>query len=111
MQITIGKVNYDLTFGVAFVREVDKELGVKRDGVSFGLGLTIALPGLQSYDPSVLSDILHCATVTGKKRPSRADVDGYLDDPETDVETLFVEVLREIQGANATKAALKNMRA
>lgn len=111
MQITIGKASYDLIFGVAFVREVDKQLGVVRDGVGFGLGLTIALPGLQSYDPAVLSDILHCATVTSKKRPSHIELDGLIDDPTTDVETLFAEVLKEIESANATKAALKNMRA
>lgn len=54
MQITIGKKDLGLNFGVHFVREIDKLVGVEMNiqgsKQSLGFGLTKAVLGLKSYD-------------------------------------------------------------
>lgn len=62
MEITIGKQKQELNFGVRFVNELDNVIGVKRDGISLGFGLTKSIPALQAYDTAVLAQVLYCAT-------------------------------------------------
>ena len=115
MQITIGKKNLDLNFGVRFVREIDKLVGVEMNiqgsKQSLGFGLTKAVLGLKSYDSAMLSTIIYAAAWDNKKRPSQLDVDNFLDDPKTDIEKLFDDVTAEMMKANAVKVATKNLKA
>lgn len=53
MEITIGKQKQELNFGVRFVNELDNVIGVKRDGITLGFGLTKSIPALQAYDTAV----------------------------------------------------------
>lgn len=113
MQLKINGKDQELHFGVRFVRELDIVAGVKQEGISFGFGLTKTLPALTSFDPAVLSDVIYAATITNSPRPSRDDVDNFVDSVE-DVKTLekmFDDVNTEMNKANAIKAALKNMTA
>lgn len=110
MQLTINSREYDLNFGVRFVRELDKNVGLSTQGINFGMGLLRTLPALKAYDPAVLSDVIHAATVSNKKRPSASEVDDYID-TEPDLEPVFEQVHKEMTEANAVKAAVKNMKA
>lgn len=110
MQLKINSKNYELNFGVKFVRELDKNAGVSASGVSFGMGLTKALPALQAYDPAVLSDVIYAATAASKKRPSSNEVDDFIDS-DIDLEPVFAQVSQEMLAANAVKLAVKNMKA
>lgn len=113
MQIKIKNKNYDLNFGVRFVRELDKLAGMKieRNGVeqSFGMGVTMNLPSLNQYDPATLSDVLYCATWDNSKRPSQDAIDDYIDDPDTDLAKLFDETIAEMNKANAVKVVVNKM--
>ena len=115
MQITIGKKNLDLNFGVRFVREIDKLVGVEMNiqgsKQSLGFGLTKAVLGLKSYDSAMLSTIIYAAAWDNKKRPSQLDVDNFLDDPKTEIEKLFDDVTAEMMKANSVKVATKNLKA
>lgn len=115
MQISIGKKNYNLNFGIHFVREIDKLMGVEMNfqGVkqSLGFGLTKSVLGLKSYDSAMLSTIIYAAAWDNKKRPSQIEVDNFLDDPKTDIEKLFDDVTAEMLKANAVKVATKNLKA
>ncbi|MFT8412292.1 MAG: tail assembly chaperone [Schleiferilactobacillus perolens] len=110
MQLTINGTKYDLYFGVRFVRELDKIAGVDIQGASFGLGLTKSLLPLRSYDPAVLSDVLYAATATDVQRPTRNEVDDFIDSG-ADLEPIFDQVQKEMSEANAVKLATKNMKA
>ncbi|MGY0266667.1 tail assembly chaperone, partial [Limosilactobacillus fermentum] len=46
-----------------------------------------------------------------KKRPSRKDVDAFIDDQNTDLEQVFKDVLVEMKNANGVKLATKNLQA
>lgn len=111
MEITIGKQKQELNFGVRFVNELDNVIGVKRDGISLGFGLTKSIPALQAYDTAVLAQVLYCATFPNSPRASLESIYDYIDNPETDIEGLFKEVNKELKKANAVKLALKNMKA
>lgn len=111
MQIKIKNKDYDLNFGVKFVRELDKIAGMKieRNGVAqrFGMGVTLTLPSLNQYDPATLATVLYCATWDNKNRPSLNDIDDFIDDPDTDLEKIFKDVLDEMNKANAIKVVVK----
>ncbi|MCM0724308.1 tail assembly chaperone [Latilactobacillus curvatus] len=113
MNLTINGQEQELNFGVRFVRELDKVAGINKDGVQLGFGLTRSLPGMQTYNPATLSDVIYAATATNSPRPSRNDVDDYIDSIESidELEKVFEEVNQGIDKANALKAALKNMKA
>lgn len=112
MEIKIKNKKQPLSFGVKFVRELDKIAGLERENISLGMGLTKTLPGLDVFDPAVLSDIIYCATFGNSPRPGRNDVDDYIDGLEVrELEALFDDVKKEVNEANAIKAAIKNRKA
>ena len=115
MHITINKKDVDLNFGVRFVRELDKIAGmsVNVQGIkqNFGFALPKVIPGLQGYDPAILSTVLYAAAYDNDHRPSQREIDDFIDDPHTDIEKLFDEVLPEMKKANAVKVAVKNLKA
>lgn len=105
MQLTIDKKQYDFKFCVGFVRKLDENYGIKQNGVPFGFGLARAIPGLNSYDPAVLAEVLQCAA---KQAINLTKLDDYLDDCQ-DLEKVFKTVLEEMSKANAVKLAVKKM--
>lgn len=108
MELTINGKKYQLNFGVGFVRDLDEKYGMSNQaGFSLGMALTKALPALKAYDPAVLSEVIQCAA---EPSVSLAKVDGLIDDPETDIEKLFTDVLKELSEANAVKLAAKKFR-
>lgn len=112
MELTINGVSHELIFGVRFVREVDKLLGVETNGLKFGMGLAIALPSITGYDTAVLTDIIYCATTHIRKgRPTVVEIESYIDNPDNDIELLFAGVINAIEESNATKLAAKNLKA
>lgn len=110
MQLTINGKEYELNFGVRFVREMDKNLGAVMHGINFGMGVAKALAGLNAYDAAVLADTIYSATVASKKRPSANEVDDFIDS-NSDLDSLFKQVKDEMNSANAVKAIAKNMKA
>lgn len=115
MIIKINNEEHELNFGVRFVRDLDKRAGVLMGaGVrqqNFGMALTKALPGLQTYDAAVLADVIYSALHADKKRPSIDEIYDYIDDPKTDIEKAFKDVQSEIKKSNAVKLAAKNLKA
>lgn len=110
MQLTINGKEYELNFGVRFVRELDNTIGASIKGINFGMGVAKALVGLGSYDSAVLSDVIYAATAASKKRPTSKEVDDFIDS-NTDLDSLFKQVKDEMNSANAVKAVAKNMKA
>lgn len=110
MELTINDKQYTATFGVRFVRELDKSAGLSVNGASFGMGLSKALFGLKSYDPATLSDVLYFGMLSSGSHPSQKQVDDYLDS-DADIEKLFDEVIKELNESNSVRVAVKNLKA
>lgn len=109
MTITINETDYEVIFGMAFVRALDEKYYVAtNNGAKFGAGLETTLPFLLSGDMVTLSDYLYLGTGTEKKRPTQKEIDGYIDQVE-DIDALFEEVIQALKKQNATKKKMLAM--
>lgn len=109
MIIKINETDYRVSFGVGFIRELDKKYYTEaKTGVRFGMGLEVKMPMLLSDDVITLSEFLYDGTCTEEKRPTQKDIDKYIDSVD-DIEHLFEEVVDELKKHNATKLAVKRI--
>ena len=105
-ELTINDNVYQFRFGMGFLREINKTVktpveGVK--GLDQHIGLRFKVGGLLDGDPEALVDVLDLANKTENPRVTRALLDSYIDDPETDIDALFEDVLDFLSTNNATK--------
>lgn len=97
---------YQFCFGMGFLREINKRINQPVDGLKdvkkdVGLGYYVLL--LIDRDVEALVDTLFAANKGFDRRVTTALLDSYIDDPNTDIEELFVRVLDFLKSANATK--------
>ena len=64
---------------------------------------------MKAGDVEALVEILDYANKTEKPRVTRDLLDAYIDDPETDIDTLFSEVLDFLRRNNATKKVVAEL--
>lgn len=110
MEFTVNDKEYDLKFGLAFVRQLDEKFKVDYQGVEFGMGVNLANVGLTQLNPATLSDVIKAAATHSGKAPKQHDVDNALDDyaDEHDgLEGLFEEVTAEMGKSSTIKASIK----
>jgi len=108
MVLTINSKEYELNFGIGFLRETDKKYFVEKAGIKFGASMDLKIPYLLAGDTVTLSDVLYAATHALKSRPAQKDIDTYIDSAE-DIEALFEEVVDELKKSNATKAQVARL--
>lgn len=108
MVITINQNEYEVHFGIKFIRELDQTYFVSRENIHFGAGRETTVPLLLNGDTVILSDFLYLGTCAEKKRPARADVDAYIED-HPDLERLFDEVCSELKNGNATRLKMRKV--
>ena len=108
MKLQIGKHNYDLHFGIKFIRTMDKRHGItfkQLPGMSFGMGLAPALQGLAVNDPAALADIISAAA---SPRVGQDEVDDYLDSlNDKDYDALFKRVSQELEDSKRVNSFIK----
>lgn len=108
-ELTINGVVYQFHFGMGFMREINKLTKQKNNGIEENVGLQYACAGLLDGNPESLVNIL----LTGNKgctpRVTQEILDDYIDNPNTDIDKLFDEVLDFLAKANATKRTVTNL--
>lgn len=103
-EITIKDTVYQFRFGLGFVREIDKTKQQKAEnGTMVNVGLNYAVAALIDKDPLEIVNILDIANKTEKPRVSRALLDEYIEDEDTDLDTLCEEMLDFFKRGNATR--------
>ena len=103
-ELTIREKVYTFRFGIGFVREIDKTKQQKADnGITQNVGLQYAVASLIDEDPIELINILDAANKTEKPRVTIALLEEYIEDENTDIESLCAEVLGFFEKGNATK--------
>ena len=110
MELTINEKVYNFKFGIGFVRHLDGKSSIKQDGIQFGIGLETLIPNLLTGNTVTLSDCLFVANMTENPRITQDQLDNYIDDEETDIDSLFDDVLEELKKSNATEKLLENYR-
>ena len=104
----IKGTEYEVHFGIKFIRELDKKYDIERENMKFGACLEMIVPLLIGYDATKLSEVLYLSTCTEKKRPNQESVDEYVENHE-DIEKLFEEVMDELKNSNATRLKVKDL--
>lgn len=105
-ELTINGQVYAFNFGMGFMREINKKIGVPVDGlpdVKKNVGLQYAVAGIIDGDIEALVEALEVANKGNSPRVTKALLDSYIDDTETDIDKLFEDVLDFLKHANATK--------
>lgn len=112
MELTIKEQVYQFNFGMGFLREMNRKVTVPVDGikdVKRHIGLRYAVSGIMDGDVEALEELLVAANKDQNPRVTTALLDEYIDDPETDIDQLFEDVLGFLKNANATKKCLQEI--
>lgn len=112
-ELTINNQVYEFNFGMGFMREMNRRITTTIDGVKNkekNIGLQYTIAGLMDGDVEALVDVLEAANRGSQLRVTRNQLDAYIDNPDTDIDKLFDDVMDFLEKTNATKktvAALK----
>ncbi|MDD5966112.1 MAG: tail assembly chaperone [Blautia sp.] len=112
MELTIKEQVYQFNFGMGFLREMNRKVTVPVDGikdVKRNIGLRYTVSGIMDGDVEALEELLVAANKDQAPRVTTALLDEYIDDPETDIDQLFEDVLGFLKNANATKKCLQEI--
>lgn len=105
-ELTMNEQVYQFNFGMGFMREINKKIGIPVDGlpnVKKNIGLQYYVAMVIDKDVEALVDILDTANKGMNPRITREVLDAYIDDPDTDIDALFDEVIDFLKQTNATK--------
>lgn len=103
--LEINGKEYPLSFGIDFIREMDKRYHIDAQGFPLGAGLQSAVIYLIQENPVVLEDIILSATHTLKSVPRKADIEKWVEEQaENDtLEQVFSDFLSALKTAPMTK--------
>ncbi|MGC4020253.1 MAG: tail assembly chaperone [Muricomes sp.] len=105
-ELTINGQVCKFNFGMGFLRDMNKKVTVPVEGmpgVKRDVGFRYSLVRLLDGDTETLVDILDAANKGQEPRLTRMALDSFVDDANTDIETVFDDVLGFLKTANATK--------
>ena len=108
-ELTINEQVYQFHFGMGFLREINKTVSAPVDGlqgVKKNMGLRYTAAGIIDGDPEALVELLDIANKGQSPRATRALLDSYIEDENTDVDELFDTVMGFLKTANATKSTV-----
>jgi hypothetical protein len=108
-ELTIEGQVYAFKFGIGFMREMNKKQKRTENGVTKEIGLQMAVAGLIDGDVEDLINVLDVANKTEQPRLTRAQIEGYIENDDTDIDELFDEVIDFLSKANATKKQTKQL--
>ncbi|MED4083869.1 tail assembly chaperone [Halalkalibacterium halodurans] len=113
MEFKIGNKNYQLQFGVKFLREMDKAYQSNTEGIRFGLGMEQALIMLATENPLVIVDIIKAATAHEKSKPSTSEIEQAVEEYAVEhdgLNDLFEKIRDELGNSPWTKAKVAKMK-
>jgi hypothetical protein len=111
-EITINDVVYGFRFGMGFIREINRTMSAPIDGVpgeKQNVGLRYKIGCLYDNDVEALVELLDAANKTEKPRVTRAMLDAHIENPETDIDKLFEDVIDFLRQSNATKKVVADI--
>ena len=105
-ELNINGVSYQFNFGIGFVRDINKTVQKPVDGIQGmkeDMGLAFNVGQVLAGDALALIDVLELANKGKDPRITAAVLEEYIDDPNTDIDKLFADVIDFFTTANATK--------
>lgn len=112
MEITIKNKDYQLEFGLKFIRKMDEVYTINADGAEFGMGVESAMTYIATENPTVLYEIIKAGTSHYKSKPSNDDIEKTLEDYaiKGKLSELFTTVLKAMEDAPFLKQKIQNFK-
>lgn len=113
MELTINGQVYQFNFGMGFLREANKTVSEKINNATDkkkDVGATYMIAGIMDGDPEDLVNALDLANKGQNPRVTRALLDSYIENPDTDIDQLFEDTLDFLERANATKKIVERLK-
>lgn len=101
--LEINGKEYPLSFGIDFIREMDKRHQIDAQGFPLGAGLQSAVIYLVQENPVILEDIILSATHTLKSIPKKADIEAWIEEQGDNLEQVYADFLSALKTAPMTK--------
>lgn len=105
-ELNINGVSYQFNFGIGFVRDINKTVQKPVDGIQGmkeDMGLAFHVGQVLAGDVLALVEVLELANKGKDPRITAQVLEEYIDDPNTDIDKLFADVIDFFTTANATK--------
>ena len=112
MELTINGQVYQFHFGMGFLREVNKIVNAPVEGIpgmKKDIGARYMFARVIDGEADALVEVLNLANMGQDPRVTRALLDAYVDDPETDIDQLFEDTLDFLEKANATRKTVQKL--
>lgn len=104
MELTINGQVYLFNFGMGFLREANKTVTeTNGNGVKKNSGASYMIAGIFDGNVEDLVNTLDLANKGLEPRVTKALLDSFIDDPNTDIDQLFEDTLDFLKKANATR--------
>lgn len=111
MKITVNGKEFQLYFGIKFIRELDAKYWFGEETVKFGAGLENAWFKLQSHDLVILNDVLAAALST-QFVFTDADFDNFFAaQTEEQLDQLYVDLVKNLETQPMTVKRVKQYEA
>lgn len=110
--IEINGKDYPLSFGIDFIREMDKRYHIDAEGFPLGAGLQSAIIYLVQENPVIIEDIILSATHTLKSVPSKEGIEAWIEEQaeKDELEQVYADFLTALENAPMTKKKVKQMK-
>lgn len=110
MFITIKDTEYELKFGMGFMRKIDKTVTVPMPGapgMKKEAGLRYKIGGLIDGDLNAVEDILLVANEGKTPKLTKAILDDFIEDESTDIDAFIDQVYDFLRSANVSKRIIR----
>lgn len=110
MILTINGKNYELTFGLGFLAEMNKRKPAEFEGMKTGYGaMALFNMGQLLGDPLAFYDLVKAATAEATQKPSNEELEAYLTQliVENRIEAVFSEIMAEVKKSPILAYAMK----
>lgn len=105
-ELTINEKVYQFNFGMGFLKEINKLVRIDVEGlkdVRKNIGLRYKLSQLRECDTEALVEILVAANIGFTPRVTAKEIETYIDDETTNIDSLYEDVWGFLKRANALK--------
>lgn len=113
MELTIGKKEYQLKFGLSFINAIDNIYTQDMNGLDFGVGLEMLNTYMGLGRPTALMNAIKAGTSHMGSKPSNADIEAYLEELASSddgrYESLFKNLTETMEQAPFLKRTLNDL--
>lgn len=112
-EIKINDTYYPIKFGMKFIKEVNKRESVPIEGmpsVKQNVGVRWMIAEIMDGSTEALADALLTGNKTEDPKLNTQIIEDFIDNPETDIDDVFDQVLGFFESSNCTKRLYREIK-